>query len=59
MLRTDGVAKTKRIGRKLYKLAGTDLRDEQIADLRLEGFSVRTFYSKMYRETYTYIRAVR
>jgi len=52
---TDGVAKIKRIGGKVYKLAGVDLRQDELNDLKLEGFSVRNFYNKMYRESYTYI----
>jgi hypothetical protein len=53
---TDGAPKTKRINGKTYRLEGTDLRQEQIDDLRKQGYSVRTVCNKMYRETYTYIK---
>ena len=52
----DGAPKTKRINRQQYKLAGVDLRQRELDDLKAGGFYVRNFYSKMYRESYTYIR---
>ena len=57
MNRKNGAPATKRVEGETYRFEGTDLRDEQLADLRSQGFSVRTFYNARYRETETYIFA--
>ena len=52
---TEGAPKTKIINGKRYRLAGVDMRDRELEDLKSQGYSVRNFYNKMYRERYTYI----
>lgn len=53
---TQGWPKTKRINKKVYKLEGVDLSAKELRDLKLEGYSVRNFYNKMFRERATYRR---
>lgn len=52
---TEGAPKTKRINGKTYRLGGHDLRQEQLDDLRAQGYSVRTYYNKWYGQADTYI----